>query len=108
MTDALALPDPREFRQWICDVMGILEITAYRWSVQAGVPPNLISKFLSGEQHDLRLAAASGLVREAGRLAQLRGVVLPALRPDAANDPHLNGDGYDMHDEKAAAFDHTG
>lgn len=79
MCGEMALPGPGEFRRWIERVMTVLDISAYRWSVQAQVPPNLISKFLSGEQHDLRLAAASGLVREARRLARINGIDLPPL-----------------------------
>ncbi|MBD8875419.1 hypothetical protein [Roseibium polysiphoniae] len=86
MVPKLDVPDPGEFRQWIRLTMQVLEINAYRWSVQAQVSPNLVSKFLSGEQNDLRLATASGLVREAVRLAAVADVALPGFHPVARQD----------------------
>jgi predicted transcriptional regulator len=74
------LPEPRDFRQWIKQVLTVLDLTGYRWSREAGVPPNLVSKLLSGEQTDLRLSAACALVRIAQKTARDQGIALPPLK----------------------------
>ena len=73
------IPDTKEFREWVSQTLYALDLTPYGWSISANVAPNLVSKFLSGEQTDLRLHTASCLVRAAFRIAREKNLSVPSL-----------------------------
>ena len=56
-----------------------LDVSAYRWCVSAGVPPNTISKLLSPDNRGVTLATANRLSQKASELAKETGSVLPAF-----------------------------
>lgn len=83
----VAIPKPGAFRKWVIEVKEILEVSSYVWSVQAGVSQNALSKFINGNQQDLRLETASLLVDYARKAAKEKDVLLPALPLEICKAP---------------------
>ncbi len=79
MDHDLAIPGPDSFRAWVCKTIETLGISAFRWSSGAGVAPNVLNKFIHGDQRDLCLKTANALVAEAQRVARQNGVQLPEI-----------------------------
>ncbi|WP_057465649.1 hypothetical protein [Pseudovibrio sp. POLY-S9] len=83
----VAIPKPAAFRKWVVEVKDVLNLSSYIWSVKAGVAQNALSKFIKGDQLDLRLETASALVEYAKKAAHDKGVVLPPIPVELHDDP---------------------
>lgn len=77
MAESAFIPDAEQFRVWLKDAIARVGVRPSRLAQDAGVAVNSGSKFLSGDQRDLRLETASRLFAQMHLLAVRKGVKLP-------------------------------